>query len=393
MKTELKKQDNCQVSLTVTLDAEETKACVKEVEKAFMREARLPGFRPGKAPIEIVRKEFAAQLKEETLRTMFRKYYGDAVKAEGVEEVALADVKDFACTAESGSFTAIIDVKPEFKLPTYKGLKIAPAKTDVDEAAVTKQVESLRAAYAKYEDSKDGDVVQDGDFVQIDYSGTVSKKPILEVAPDAKVVASGEGFWTQVEEGRFLPEILEAVKGMKVGETKEGVKAKFSKESAPEPLKGKSAVYTVTLKALRSRVLPTDAELIEKTKSESIEKLTETIRTSMEKQAVDQEAARRENDAVELLLKKADFAVPESQVRHAMDHYLNNFAQQAQYAGLSADYLKEQKDQILKDAHDAAERQVRLWYVLDAICTAEKLEGGENERGKKAMEFVLANAK
>lgn len=393
MKTELKKQDNCQVSLTVTLDAEETKACVKEVEKAFMREARLPGFRPGKAPIEIVRKEFAAQLKEETLRTMFRKYYGDAVKAEGVEEVALADVKDFACTAESGSFTAIIDVKPEFKLPTYKGLKIAPAKTEVDEAAVTKQVESLRAAYAKYEDSKDGDVVQDGDFVQIDYSGTVSKKPILEVAPDAKVVASGEGFWTQVEEGRFLPEILEAVKGMKVGETKEGVKAKFSKESAPEPLKGKSAVYTVTLKALRSRVLPTDAELIEKTKSESIEKLTETIRTSMEKQAVDQEAARRENDAVELLLKKADFAVPESQVRHAMDHYLNNFAQQAQYAGLSADYLKEQKDQILKDAHDAAERQVRLWYVLDAICTAEKLEGGENERGKKAMEFVLANAK
>ena len=393
MKTELKKQDNCQVSLTVTLDAEETKACVKEVEKAFMREARLPGFRPGKAPIEIVRKEFAAQLKEETLRTMFRKYYGDAVKAEGVEEVALADVKDFACTAESGSFTAIIDVKPEFKLPTYKGLKIAPAKTDVDEAAVTKQVESLRAAYAKYEDSKDGDVVQDGDFVQIDYSGTVSKKPILEVAPDAKVVASGEGFWTQVEEGRFLPEILEAVKGMKVGETKEGVKAKFSKESAPEPLKGKSAVYTVTLKALRSRVLPTDAELIEKTKSESIEKLTETIRTSMEKQAVDQEAARRENDAIELLLKKADFAVPESQVRHAMDHYLNNFAQQAQYAGLSADYLKEQKDQILKDAHDAAERQVRLWYVLDAICTAEKLEGGENERGKKAMEFVLANAK
>ena len=393
MKTELKKQDNCQVSLTVTLDAEETKACVKEVEKAFMREARLPGFRPGKAPIEIVRKEFAVQLKEETLRTMFRKYYGDAVKAEGVEEVALADVKDFACTAESGSFTAIIDVKPEFKLPTYKGLKIAPAKTEVDEAAVTKQVESLRAAYAKYEDSKDGDVVQDGDFVQIDYSGTVSKKPILEVAPDAKVVASGEGFWTQVEEGRFLPEILEAVKGMKVGETKEGVKAKFSKESAPEPLKGKSAVYTVTLKALRSRVLPTDAELIEKTKSESIEKLTETIRTSMEKQTVDQEAARRENDAVELLLKKADFAVPESQVRHAMDHYLNNFAQQAQYAGLSADYLKEQKDQILKDAHDAAERQVRLWYVLDAICTAEKLEGGENERGKKAMEFVLANAK
>lgn len=393
MKTESKKQDNCQVKLTVTLEADEAAACVKEVEKAFLREARLPGFRPGKAPIEIVRREFAAQLKEETHRTMFRKFYSDAVKAEAIEEVALADVQDLACDTQGGSFTALVDVKPEFKLPTYKGLKIAPANVTVEDAAVAKQIESLRAAYAKYEDAKEGETVQDGDFVQIDYSGTVSKKPILEVAPEAKAVASGEGFWVQVEEGRFLPELLEAVKGMKAGETKEGVKAKFSKEAAPEPLKGKSAVYTLTLKAFRRRVLPTDAEFIEKTKAESIEKLTQTIRESMEKQAVDQEAARRENDAVELLLKKVDFAVPQSQVVRAMDGYLNEFAQRAQYAGLSADYLKEQKDQILKDARAAAERQVRLWYVLEGICAAEKIEAADEEKGKKAIAFVLANAK
>jgi trigger factor len=393
MKTESKKQDNCQVKLTVTLEADEAAACVKEVEKAFLREARLPGFRPGKAPIDLVRKEFAAQLKDETHRTMFRKFYADAVKAEAVEEVALADVQDLACDTQGGSFTALIDVKPEFKLPTYKGLKIAPANVTVEDAAVAKQIESLRAAYAKYEDAKDGETVQEGDFVQIDYSGTVAKKPILEVAPEAKAVASGEGFWVQVEEGRFLPELLEAVKGMKAGETKEGVKAKFSKEAAPEPLKGKSAVYTLTLKSFRRRVLPTDAEFVEKTKAESIEKLTQTIRESMEKQAVDQEAARRENDAVELLLKKVDFAVPQSQVVRAMDGYLNEFAQRAQYAGIPADYLKEQKDQILKDARAAAERQVRLWYVLEGICAAEKIEAADEEKSKKAIAFVLANAK
>lgn len=393
MKTESKKQEKCQVKLTVTLDAEEAKVCVKEVEKAFVREARLPGFRPGKAPIEIIRKEFAGQIKEELHRTMFRKYYADAVKAENIDEVALADVQDLACDTEGGSFTAVIDVKPEFKLPTYKGLKIAPANVAVDDAVVAGQVERLRAAYAKYEDAKDGETVQDGDFVQIDYSGTVSKKPILEIAPDAKVVASGEGFWTQVEEGRFLPEILEAVKGMKVGETKEGVKAKFSKESAPEPLKGKSAVYTVTLKAFRRRVLPTDAEFAEKAKAESIEKLTQTIRESMEKQAIDQEAARRENDAVEMLLKKVDFDVPQSQVRRAMDGYLNELAQRAQYAGLTTEYFEQNRDKILKDAEENAEKQVRLWYVLDAIVAAEKIEATDEEKGKKAIEFVLANAK
>ena len=393
MKTDTKKLDKCQVKLVVTLDAEEAAACIKEVEKAFVKEARLPGFRPGKAPVELIRKQFSAQIKDEVQRTMFRRHYADAIKAEGVEEVALADVQDVKCDATGGGFTAIVDVKPVFKLPTYKGLKIAPANAKVEDSAVAEQIERLRAAYAKYEDAKEGESVAAGDFVQIDYSGTVDGKPILEIASDAKIVASGTGFWTQVEEGRFLPEILDAVKGMKAGETKAEVKATFSKESAPEPLKGKKAVYTVTLKAFRRRVLPTDAEFAEKAKAESIEALTKTIRESMEKQAVEQEAARRENEAVEMLLKKVDFDVPQSQVHRAMDGYLNQLAQRAQYAGLTAEYFEQNRDKILKDAEENATKQVRLWYVVDAIAEAEKIEAKDDERGKKVIEFVLANAK
>ena len=393
MKTDTKKLDKCQVKLVVTLDAEEAAACIKEVEKAFVKEARLPGFRPGKAPVELIRKQFSAQIKDEVQRTMFRRHYADAIKAEGVEEVALADVQDVKCDATGGGFTAIVDVKPVFKLPTYKGLKIAPANAKVEDSAVAEQIERLRAAYAKYEDAKEGESVAAGDFVQIDYSGTVDGMPILEIAPDAKIVASGTGFWTQVEEGRFLPEILDAVKGMKAGETKAEVKATFSKESAPEPLKGKKAVYTVTLKAFRRRVLPTDAEFAEKAKAESIETLTKTIRESMEKQAVEQEAARRENEAVEMLLKKVDFDVPQSQVHRAMDGYLNQIAQRAQYAGLTAEYFEQNRDKILKDAEENATKQVRLWYVVDAIAEAEKIEAKDDERGKKVIEFVLANAK
>ena len=393
MKTDTKKLDKCQVKLVVTLGAEEAAACVKEVEKAFLREARLPGFRPGKAPIELIRKQFAAQIKEEVQRAMFRRHYADAVKAEGIDEVALSDVQEASCDSTGGGFTAIIDVKPVFKLPTYKGLKIAPANVKVEDSAVAEQIERLRAAYAKYEDAKEGEAVAAGDFVQIDYSGTVDGKPILELAPDAKIVASGTGFWTQVEEGRFLPEILEAVKGMKAGETKSDVKAVFDKASAPDPLKGKKAFYTITLKAFRRRVLPTDAEFAEKAKAESVEALTKTIRESMEKQAVEQEALRRENDAVEMLLKKVDFDVPQSQVHRAMDGYLNQLAQRAQYAGLTAEYFEKNRDKILKDAEGNATKQVRLWYIVDAIAAAEKIEAKDDERGKKVIEFVLANAK
>ena len=393
MKTDTKKLDKCQVELNVTLDAAEMKAIVKEVEKAFVREAKLPGFRPGKVPLELIRKEFAQGLKQETERAMFQKNIAEAIKAEQLEEIAIADVKDMKFDAEGGSFTAVVEVKPTFKVPTYKGLKIAAANVSVGDDAVNDQVNRLRTAYAKFEDAKEGETVQDGDFVQIDYKGTVDGKAIIELAPEAKIVDSGTGFWTQVEEGRFLPEILDAVKGMKAGEKKEGIKAKFDKEAAPEPLKGKKAVYELTLKSFRRRILPTDAEFVEKAKAESLEKLVATVRESLEKQMAQQEEARRENEAVEALLKKADFDVPESQVRRAMDGILHQLAERAQYSGLPADYFEKNRDQILKDAEENGTKQVRLWYLIDAIAKAENIEAKDEERGKKVLDFILANAK
>ena len=191
MKTSSKSLEKCQVKLTVTLDADEMKEIVKDVEKVFLREAQLPGFRKGKVPIQVIRKEFADGLKQEIQRAMFQKKYADAVKAEEIDEVALADVQERKYDAEGGSFVAIVETKPKFKLPTYKGLKVEFKDAKVTDEQVNDQVERLRAAYAKYEDAKEGEAVADGDFVQIDYSGTVSKKPILEINPEPKIVGEG----------------------------------------------------------------------------------------------------------------------------------------------------------------------------------------------------------
>ena len=176
MKTSIKKEDKCKVKLTVNLDAEEIKAIVKDVEKAFVREAQLPGFRKGKIPLELIRKEFANGLKQEIQRAMFQKNYAEAVKAEKVDEVALANIEDVSYDENGGSFVATVEVKPEFKLPTYKGLKITLNDTTVKDEAVQDQMTRLRAAYAKFEDAKEGDVVEDGDFIQIDYEGMVASR-------------------------------------------------------------------------------------------------------------------------------------------------------------------------------------------------------------------------
>ena len=392
MKTESKALGKCSAELKVKLDAEELKVIVKKVERTFMQEVRLPGFRPGKVPLDMIKSRFAKELKQETQRAMLAAHLEDAIKAEKLERVAVTDAKDFEQDENGASFTAVVEVKPEFKLPTYKGLKIETRDTTVTDEALNQRIAALRTAYSTYEDAKEGEQIASGDFAQIDYSGTVDGKPIAEVAPEATLVAARQNFWVQLEEGRFLPEILAALKGMKIGETKEGVEAVFDKEAAPDGLKGAKAVYTITVKAFRRRIMPDDATLAERAKAENFDKLVADTRTNMEKYAVDQESMRRENEAVEMLLKKVDFDVPATQVRNVRDSILQQFAQRAQQSGLGADYFEKNSDKILKDAEDSATKQVRQHYIIDAIAKAENIPEGD-ERGRKVMEVVLANAK
>ena len=394
MKVEKKSLGKCQVQLDVKLDAAEMSGIVKKVERAFMREAKLPGFRPGKCPIEIIRREFAGSLKQEINRTMFSENIDAVAKEADLKVVGVTGLKDEKYSEEGGSFTAIVDVEPEFKLPAYKGLKIELKDATVPDDAVAAQIERLREAYARFEDSKEGDKAAKGDFVQIDYSGTIDSKPISEVAPadEAKVLASGNGFWTQIEDGRFIPEILDAIVGMQAGETKE-VKVKFAKEGVPEGVAGKKAVYSLTLKSFRRRILPTDAEFVEKAKAESIEKMTADMREAMQKRADEDEKIRRENEVVDALLKRSDFDIPASVVARARDSYLEQYAKRAKSVGLGDEFFKENGEKIMKEATEYAERQVRLFYILDAIAKAENIEGEEDEVNRKVIEFVLANVK
>lgn len=393
MKTEQKKQEKCQVELTVSLEASEMKTIYTSVERSFMRQASLPGFRPGKVPLALIRKQFANQMQVAVQREMVQNFLPNAAKEEKLTDAAVVDVKDVKASAEEGSFVAVLEVKPEIPCPEYKGLKLKSEDFVVQDGDITAQIERMRKSCAKFEDAKEGETISEGDFVQIDYAGTVGSKPIIEVAPEAKVVAQGTGFWTQLEEGRFLPEILDALKGMKLGETKEKIKATFDKEAAPEPLKGKKAVYTVTVKAFRRRLMPTDAEFLEKMKAESLEKLTADVRESMLKEAERQNKARRENEAIDLLLKDAKFDVPPSQVRRATDNFLRQYAETAQRSGVSAEYFEQNRDKILKDAEENAERQVRLWYLIEAIAKAEKIEADDATRGQKVLEVIMANIK
>ena len=378
MKFETKESSPCVMALSVKAEADETKAPYQKVLNVFMREASIPGFRKGKVPLNIIKQKFQKEIAQECQQACFSEFYPKALKESGLDAVNLQNVTDVLFTPETGfSCTALVEVKPTFDLPKYKKLAIKAGDATVTDEQVTERLESFRKAFAKFEDAKEGDAIAEGDFVQFDYAGALddkAKTPLAEVAPDQKAVCGATGFWTQLEEGRFLPEILDALKGMKVGETKDDVKVKFPKDNAPEALKGKKCVYTVTVKGFRRRTLPDDATFAADAKAESLDVLRAQIREQMEKDAVAAELENRKGQAIELLLKKADFAVPPSLVQRQIQSYLQDLAQRAQYSGMSADYIEQNRDKILADAEANAVRQVRLSYILLGIAKAENIE-------------------
>lgn len=393
MKIESKKLEKCQVRLHVTLDAEEAGKAVKEVEKAFVREVRMPGFRPGHVPIEKIRRTHSEALASEIQRRIVSGALGKAIEQEKLASVGVSSVDGFERGTDGASFTAIVEVRPEFKLPEYKGLSIPAKDATVTDAQLDETFEGIRASYAKFEDAKEGETAAKGDFVQITYSGAMDGKPLSEIVPDEKIVSGSEGYWTQIEEGRFLPEILAALEGMKAGETKEGVKAMFPKGAAPAALEEKEAEYKVALVALRKRILPGDGELAGRLGASSIDEARAQIREKMQKRADDAEKARRLDAAADILLEKCDFDVPSIVVSRVKDAFLAEYANRAQASGLPAEYFEKNRDKIESDAAESAEKYARLQYIYEAIAKAENIEASGGDAGAKVLEFILANAK
>ena len=389
MKVDTQKIGPCKVKVIVKAEAGETRADYEEVMKAFMRNGRVPGFRPGNVPREIIKRDFHKEITEEVQGRLFRSLYPKAIEQEKVKLVALRDVSDVLFSPETGiTFAMTIDVQPEFELPKYKKAPVTFEDPVVTEEQVDEHLDRLRKAFAKFEEAPEGHAVGSGDLVSIDFTGLIGGVPVKEVAPEAKAISEGTDFWIQVEEDRFLPEIVNAIKGMKAGESTE-VKFKFDKEQPAAALRGKKAEYSVKVKAVRMRVLPKDEDLLAQVKIESVDKLREQTRANLTESAQQAEKQRREQTIIEFLLKKTDFELPESQVSDEINTTLDRMMKEAHYRGLTREDLEKNRESIIENATASAKRQLRVRYVLGRIAELEKITVTEAEVDQKIAELSV----
>ncbi|MDR2849750.1 MAG: trigger factor [Verrucomicrobiota bacterium] len=383
MKVDTQTIGPCKVKVIVKAEADETRKEYEEVINLFLRQGRVPGFRPGKVPREIIKRDFHKEITEEVQGRLVRAFYKSALEQEKIKMVALVDVANVLFSPETGiTFTMLVDTEPTFDLPKYKKIPIVFEEPAVTEEQVDDQLDRLRKAFAKFEEATPEHLIDTGDLVSIDFTGLIDGQPVHTLAEAAKPISEGTDFWLQLEEGRFIPEVIDALKGMKAGESAE-VKVKFPKEHPHEALRGKKAVYNLTVKAARMRLPTQDAELLEQVKLDSIEQLREQTRTRMQEAAAQAEKNRREQTLIEFLLKKADFDLPESQVSEEINGTLDRMMNEAQYRGLTREDLEKNRAAIIENATNVAKRQLRLRHILGRIAAEEGITVSDGEVDQK----------
>ncbi|MDE1169833.1 MAG: trigger factor, partial [Verrucomicrobium sp.] len=255
MNVTIEEISSCRKRLRVEVPADEVNAEFDKVAQEFASFARIPGFRPGKAPRAVILKKYQKEIESELQRTLVPKAYREACKKRNLQVVSSPSMEDVSYQQGlSLSFSTVVDIAPEFPLPAYKGLTVKAQPVEVTDAEVQETIDAMRSQYGKFVDAPARPLAED-DFAVIDYAGTVEGKPLSEVAPEARQLVSGNGQWIAIRPDYFLPGFTQALVGMNVGETRT-ITVTFPEDIDIEALKNKPGSYEVTLKQIKVRELP-----------------------------------------------------------------------------------------------------------------------------------------
>ena len=383
MNIRLEKKENCLAALSVEIPANLVTEERNKVLKAFVTQARMPGFRPGKAPKAVIEKAHGEDITKEVESRLIQNSFQEALKQnEDVKVLSVKNPENVTHQAD-GSFTfeAELITAPEIELPEYKGLEIEAPKAEVTEEVVNEQLEQLRQRFADYEDIEEDRAAEKGDLAIIDYTATIDGKPLDEVGGEqAKPLASNEGYWIRIDEETFFPGFTDALVGVKAGDTKE-ITVTLPNDFPIDTIREMDAVFDVKVTGLKTETLPElDDEFAAKIEPG---KTLEDIKTLISDDIGMRQKRQIEEIKVNAVLVKlndlSDFDIPEDFMKSEILNQANSLSQEGLRNGLSEEELKEQESDILEEAEERAESSLKTNFLLTEIAEKEGLKVEQSE--------------
>jgi len=383
MSAKWEKKDANTGVLTIEVPAEKVNKALDQAFQKVVKQINVPGFRKGKVPRNIFEKRFGVEaLYQDALEILVPEEYSKAVDETGIFPVDYPEIgeldgfekdKDF-------TFTATVTVKPEPKLGEYKGLEVKKLSTEVTDEEVEEQIQNLLNRKAEYEIKEDEPIVE-GDIAVIDFEGFIGD--------EAFEGGKGEDYPLEIGSGQFIPGFEEQLVGLKAGESKD-IQVTFPEEYHAEELAGKDATFKVTVKEVKTKVLPELNDEFAKEADpevESVEELRNKIKERLAEQKKNDAESTLRDELVEKAAENAEMEIPEAMIHNEIHRMIDEFAQRLQMQGMSLDLYYQFSGQTEEDLHEQfredAETRVRISLTLEAIAEAENIEVTQEDIDKE----------
>ncbi len=380
----------CKKLVRVEVEAEAVDKAYEQMAAEFQKSVKIPGFRPGKAPKDIILKNYSKDLDNEVRRRLINDNYEKALKEQKLHAVTSPDIEEIQFSrGQPLQFAATIETAPEFELPEYKGIKVRRESGDVTEADIEKALNVLAEQRAQFNDVSRA--AKEGDVVVVAYSGTVEGKSLIEIAPTAKGLSKQDNFWMQIKENSFLPGFTEQLVGTKAGD-KRTVTVTFPKDFVSPALSEKQAVYEVEIKQVKEKVLPAiDDAFAKEFKAPSLSDLREGVRKDLQNELNYKKSQSVRNQVMKALLEKANFELPESVVTAETRSVINDIVQDSHRRGVSQENIENQKNEIFGYANNSAKERVRGAFILGRIADKEGIRVSQEDLVQRVTQLAAQN--
>lgn len=378
MNVTVENQASCRKIVRIEVDAQAVDAMFASITKQFQKEAALPGFRPGKAPVAMVLKKYETDIAEEVKRKLISENYRKAMDEQKLDAVGYPDVKEVQFgRGQALKFEATVETAPDFQLPDYKGLPAKREKQAVTDADVEKAINVLREQRTDYKTVERP--LANTDIAVVNYTGTSDGKPLTEFAPTAKGITEQKGYWVPADGTQFIPGFAAQLIGAKAGD-KRTVNVDFPAEFVTQELQGKKAVYEVEVVEVKEKVLPElNEEFAKSFGAESLEKLREGVRKDLENELTYKLDSSVKNQVVRALLDKVTFDLPESAVAQETKNVVYDIVRENQKRGVGRDLIEKEKEQIYGAAAQAAKDRVKRAFLFRKIAEKEDIKVANEE--------------
>ena len=373
MEVKLEKQENSTVKLDITV---ESKRFDEAMEKAYKKNAKyfkVPGFRDGKAPMNVALKHYGEGvlyeeafnvLVPEVLLEVYKEKELDVVAQPEIDLVQIGMGKDF-------EFTAIVTVKPEFKLGKYKGIKLEKKEYPVTDEQVDEELKRRQSQNSRMVEAKPGSELKVGDTAIIDFEGFVDGVPFEG--------GKAEGHSLEIGSGAFIPGFEDQMVGMKSEEERD-INVKFPDEYFSKDLAGKDATFKVKLHEIKVKELPELDDEFAKDVSEfdTLEELKADIKEHLEDQNNQRAKDELDQSAINTVIDNTELDIPKAMLDQEVEAYIEDMEHNLSRQGLSLEqylgFMGKDLNSFKEEYRVTAEKNIKTRLILEAIYNEEKLE-------------------